>query len=98
MFIESSSTAVAGARAGARPRYRKLRNLAAVLIAAIVAGLGLASWVDSIGWKFFHTGESLTLTLGDLAKRLAAKDVPALGKFYASDFHGAPLGLTGLKM
>jgi len=100
MSIESSSTGAAGRRAGAvhRPWYRQFRYIIAAVVGVIALSLVVANWIDRIGWKFFHTGEGLTLTLNDLAARLAARDVPALGKFYASDFSGARLGLTGLKV
>jgi hypothetical protein len=93
MSIESSSN-----QAARRPWYRKRRSLIAVLVVVVALGFAVMNWIDSIGWKFFHTGEGLTLTLNEFAGRLAARDIPALGKFYASDFKGAPLGLTGLKM
>ncbi len=98
---EPSPGGAAPTSAGAvvrRPRSSRLPYIAAGLVAVVVMGLVAASWVDRVGWKFFNTGEGLTLTLSDLARHLAARDVAAFGKFYASDFRGAPLGLTGLKL
>lgn len=80
-----------------RPFYRRLRYVVAGLVALAIVFLAATSWVDRIGWRFFRTGEGLTHNLADLAARLAARDVGAIENFYASDFRGAPLGLTGLK-
>ena len=80
------------------PRLRGPRKAAAGLLAIAIVLVLVASGVEQLGWKFFHTGEGLTFTLADLAKRLAAGDTAALDSFYAADFRGAALGLTGLKV
>ena len=107
MSIGSSSTEPTGVRAGAspagaktapRPWYRKFRSLVVGLLAVVALTMVVANLIDRIGWKFFHTGEGLTLTLKDLASRLAARDTSALEKFYAADYRAAPLGITGLSV
>ncbi|MGE0454518.1 MAG: CRTAC1 family protein [Vicinamibacteria bacterium] len=99
MSLEPSPARASQHAAGPRrPFYRRLRYVLGALVALAIVGLVAASWVDRIGWKFFRTGEGLTHKLADLGARLTARDMAGIEKFYASDFRGAPLGLSSLKL
>jgi len=85
------------AAAGGRVRHR-LRNTVIGVGALVLVTWVAMSWVDRVGWKFFHTGEAITKRMDLLAKRLMAKDTGALAGFYTDDFRGKPLGVTGLQL
>jgi len=48
-------------------RFRRLRNAAIGIVVLGFVFWGVASWVDRVGWKFFHTGEGLTKRLAEIA-------------------------------
>jgi len=93
------SAGVSGPDSGAPSTPSRRLRIAAIVIGGLVlAAWAATSWVDRVGWKFFHTGEGLTKQLALFADRLAADDAAGLEAFYSSDFRGTPLGLTGLEV
>ncbi|HKI03127.1 MAG TPA: CRTAC1 family protein [Thermoanaerobaculia bacterium] len=66
-------------------------------LALLVGGLMTLDHLDREGKAFFETGRAAVGTLDRLAGALSKGDLAAAGDLYAADFHGSPLGLTGLQ-
>ena len=63
-----------------------------------VLSWGVVTYVDRVGWEFFHKGRDTVATLNTMARALRARDLTTLQEFYAPDFQGRLLGLTDLQL
>ncbi|MBI2820580.1 MAG: VCBS repeat-containing protein, partial [Acidobacteria bacterium] len=54
-------------------------------------------YLERRGEQFFQTGKAVVGTLQSMARMLEAKDLAAIGQFYAGDFRGSRLGIARLE-
>ena len=82
---------------GKRKRRWPYALLGVVVIGAALYW-GAATYIERIGWRYFHTGEAAVITLRQMAAALQAQDFAAVEKLYTPDFAGRDLGLSQMQL
>jgi hypothetical protein len=49
---------------------------------------GTVSYIDRVGWVFFHTGREAVVTLSKMAKAMQMRDLATVESLYAPSFKG----------
>ncbi|HXJ39518.1 MAG TPA: CRTAC1 family protein [Bryobacteraceae bacterium] len=75
-----------------------IKRFLIVVAVLALAAVGSATWIESVGQKFFNNGKDIKEALLALSFKLRAKDLTAASSFYAADYQGNSLGLNVRKL